>query len=56
MRQVNPDEFSSYTIRGAGWAATFANWRETNAQWQDMNSGTLIGNRPNGSVAILDTK
>lgn len=56
MRKINENDFVDYTISGNGWNCTFPTLTKAMGQWKDITAGTLYGNKPDGSRAILDTK
>ena len=55
MREIHEKDFESYTISN-GWNLTVYSLKNALREWGNMKSGTLYGNKPDGSRAILDTK
>lgn len=56
MRKVNEENYDSYTIVGSGWSFTVNTWQKAKAEWHNMKFGTLYGNKPDGTRAIIDCK
>lgn len=58
MKKVNTQEFVSYTITGPGWSVLIHDFNNAKREWNNINKAgcNFIGNRRNGSTAILDTK
>ena len=56
MRKINENEFASFTISGNGWNLTVSTFQKALREWNNLTAGTLFGNRPNGTRAIIDTK
>ncbi len=56
MRKINENEFVDFTISGNGWTLTVSTFKKALREWNNLTSGTLYGNRPNGTRAINDSK
>lgn len=56
MRKINENDYVNYTIAGSGWSFTVHNFADAKREWAGMKFGTLYGNKPDGTRAILDTK
>ena len=56
MRKINENDYVSFTISGNGWNITFNTLKTALKEWANMTSGTLYGNKPDGTRAIIDSK
>jgi len=56
MRKINEKDYVNFTIAGSGWSFTVHKLADAMREWDGMKFGTLYGNKPDGSRAILDTK
>ena len=56
MRTIKEKDYVSYTIVGSGWSFTVNTLKTALYEWANMKFGTLYGNKPDGTQAILDTK
>lgn len=56
MRKINEKEFANFSIVGGGWSFTVYKFSDALNQWKDVVSGTLYGNKPDGTRAIIDSK
>lgn len=56
MRKINEKDYVSYTIVGSGWSFTVHTWEKAKSEWAGMKFGTLYGNKPDGTQAIIDNK
>lgn len=58
MRHINEEEFKDFTIKGNGWSVTLNTLSKVMGEWKSMEGSglTLLGNKHDGSQAILDTK
>lgn len=55
MRKINEKDYVSFTI-SKGWNLTVNEWRTALKEWNNIGSGTLYGNKPDGTRAIIDSK
>lgn len=55
MRKINEEEFISFTIQN-GWSLTVYTLKKALKQYDELTTGTLYGNRPDGTRAIIDSK
>lgn len=55
MRKINENDYVSFTI-SRGWNLTVNDWRTALKEWHNLTSGTLYGNKPDGTRAIIDSK
>lgn len=55
MRKINEKDYVSFTI-SKGWNFTVHEWKTALKEWNNVASGTLYGNKPDGTRAIIDTK
>ena len=55
MRKINEKDYVSFTI-SKGWNLTVHKWKTALKEWNNVTSGTLYGNKPDGTRAIIDTK
>ena len=55
MRKINEKDYVSFTI-SKGWNLTVHEWTTALKEWNNVTSGTLYGNKPDGTKAIIDTK
>ena len=56
MRKINENDFASFTIKGNGWSLTVNAFHKALREWNNLKAGELIGNRPDGTRVIIDTK
>lgn len=56
MRKERKEEFSSFTIESNRWAFTCYDRTAANNYFRELSSGTLYGNRADGSRKILASK
>lgn len=56
MRKINEKEFEDFTIVGNGWSLTVTTFIKALREWNNLASGTLYGNKPDGTSCILDSK
>lgn len=56
MRKINEKDYVSFTIVGSGWSFTVYTWEKAKSEWAGMKFGTLYGNKPDGTQAIIDNK
>lgn len=58
MRKINENDYVDFTIAGNGWTLTVSTFKNALREWNNIaGSGcTLYGNRPNGTLAIIDSK
>lgn len=56
MRKINENDFVDYTIVGNGWSLTVNTFNKALREWNNLQSGTLYGNKPDGTRAIIDEK
>lgn len=54
MRKINEKDYVSFTISGNGWNVTVNEWKTALREWNNVKAGTLYGNKPDGSRAIID--
>lgn len=55
MRKINEKDYVSFTISN-GWNLTVYKWKTALEEWNKLTSGTLYGNKPDGTRAIIDSK
>ena len=55
MRKINEKDYVSFTI-SKGWNLTVNEWKTALKEWNNINSGTLYGNKPDGTRSIIDFK
>jgi len=55
MRKIDEKEFVSYTVSN-GWSLTVFTLKDALKHFNDLSAGTLYGNKPDGTRAILDSK
>lgn len=55
MRKINEKDFVSFTI-SKGWNVTIYDLKTALKEWNNVSGGTLYGNKPDGTRAILDSK
>lgn len=55
MRKINESDFISYTI-SRGWNLTVFDFKAALKEFNNISSGTLYGNKPDGTQAIIDQK
>lgn len=56
MRKINENDYVDFTISGNGWNLTVSTFNKALREWNNLTAGTLYGNRPNGTRAIIDSK
>ena len=56
MRKINENDYVDFTIAGNGWTLTVSTFKNALREWNHIAGGTLYGNRPNGTHAIIDSK
>ncbi len=57
MKNINTDEFESFTVAGPGWAVTFHNFKTAKREYENArNARSLIGNRPDGRRCVIDMR
>lgn len=56
MRKINEKDYVDFTISGNGWNLTVSTFNKAMREWNNLTSGTLYGNRSNGTRAIIDSK
>lgn len=56
MRKINENDYVNFTIAANGWTLTVYTFKNALREWNNLTSGTLYGNRPNGTRAIIDSK
>jgi len=55
MRKINEEDFISYTI-SRGWNCTVYDLKTALREFSNIPSGTLYGNKADGTKAIIDQK
>lgn len=55
MRKINEKDYVSFTI-SKGCNLTVHEWKTALKEWNNVTSGTLYGNKPDGTRAIIDNK
>lgn len=55
MRRINEKDFVSFTI-SCSFNVTFFKLETAMKEWVQIQHGTLYGNKPDGTRAILDSK
>lgn len=55
MRKIDEKDFVSYTVSN-GWSLTVFALKDALKQFNDLPAGTLYGNKPDGTRAIIDSK
>ena len=55
MRKINENDFVSFTI-SKGWNLTVNELKTALKEWNNIDSGTLYGNKPDGTRVIIDSK
>ena len=55
MRKINEKDYVSFTI-SKGWNLTVNEWKTALKEWNNLTSGTLYGNKHDGTRAIIDSK
>ena len=56
MRKINENDYVNFTISGNGWNLTVSTFNKALREYNNLTSGTLYGNKPNGTRAIIDSK
>lgn len=58
MRKINENDYVDYTIyiERNGCYVTFNTLKNALREWGGIDAGTLYGNKPNGTRAIIDSK
>ena len=56
MRHINENDYVDYTIAGNGWTYTISSFQTALKEFNALEYGTLYGNKPDGTRAILDSK
>lgn len=55
MRKINENDFVSFTISN-GWNLTVYSLKTALKEFGNLSTGTLYGNKADGTRAILDSK
>lgn len=55
MRKINENDYVSFTI-SAGWNCTLFDFKAAKREFDNLKTGTLYGNKADGSRAIIDSK
>ena len=56
MQIFNKNDYVNFTISGNGWTLTVSTFEKASRQWDNLTSGTLYGNKPNGTREIIASK
>lgn len=56
MRKFNENDYVDFTIAGNGWTLTVSTLKKAMREWDNLTSGTLYGNKPNGTREIIASK
>ena len=58
MRKINENNYVDFTIAGPGWSVTVSTFKKAFVEWKNITRTgyTLYGNKPDGTLAIIDSK
>lgn len=57
MRPLHLDDYKDFTIIGNGWSLTMTTFTKAVGEFANAGEGvSLVGNKKDGTQAILDTK